>query len=134
MLTLAVLKVDLSTRIKSMIIDSVVIILLMTIVSYTFTIMEMNATWPRVLAFALVWLYEPICVTLGRTLGQKIMGIQVKTLDMETHRLSKVSFFRSLVRYGIKLILGIVSLFTIHSDPNGKGVHDSVVGTVMVYS
>lgn len=128
------LKPSLLTRIKSSLIDSVILILLMYLASLVIGSFEQVPNYVRMISFILIWLYEPIFVTLGQTLGQKLTGLKVSHFDKSDFgkQRSKVKFHHSLIRYLFKIILGWISLLTIHRDPYGRAIHDKLSKTVMV--
>ena len=71
-------KPGLIPRIKSMIVDSVVIVGLMLLISSILNFLEIESGAIRGGAFVLVFLYEPILVTIGGTIGQRILGLRVR--------------------------------------------------------
>jgi len=84
----------------------------------------------RILLFFVLWaIYEPLATTLGFTLGNYIAGIRVrnfKNINM------KIDFFRSFIRFIIKVVLGWLSLITIFSNKERRALHDLVSGSVMI--
>jgi uncharacterized RDD family membrane protein YckC len=123
-------------RIKSMMIDALVIILLMYIATLILETLKSESGTTHTLALALVVLYEPICTTLNRTLGQAIMGIRVRNYDAlsENGICKNISFPYALFRFIVKTLLGWVSFVTIHSDPDSRAIHDKMANSVMVYA
>jgi uncharacterized RDD family membrane protein YckC len=121
-------------RQKSAIIDAVTIILLMYLAT---TLLEMFNIYDgsvRIVLFVLILLYEPIMVWQYKTLGQAFMGIKVRKFEplRDTNTYQNIGFFSSIIRYIIKIILGIISFLTIHSDLYGRAIHDQAAGSVMV--
>ncbi len=128
-------KPSLVLRIKSTLIDSLVIILLMLVMSSILGILKIESGMLRGICFALVILYEPILVTFGGTIGQRIMGLRVRNFysyskNKSTHN---INIFYSLIRYFMKILLGWISLLTIHSDNYGQAIHDKTGGSVMTF-
>lgn len=74
-------------------------------------------------------LYEPMCTTLGATLGQYIIGIRVRKSD---HPDKTINFFQAMLRYVLKITLGWLSFITIHFDQQRKAIHDIASGSVMI--
>jgi uncharacterized RDD family membrane protein YckC len=123
-------------RIKSMIIDVLVTVLLMYIATLVLETLKADSDVMHSLAFVLVFLYEPISTTLNRTLGQAIMGIRVRNYDAlsENGIYKNINFPFSLFRFIVKTLLGWVSFVTIHSDLDSRAIHDKVANSVMVYA
>ena len=63
----------------------------------------------------------------------KIMGLRVRKFsDVKDGRLySNINIFYSISRYFSKLLLGWISLLTIHSDDYGRAIHDKIGSSVM---
>ncbi len=125
---------SLLVRIKSSMIDSIIIIVLMFITTSIFESIKLDNQIVRIAAFFLIFSYEPICTTLNRTLGQAMMGIRVKNFkELSINGVSQnIPFIASLFRYAVKLSLGWVSFLTIHSDTHGRAMHDKIAGSVVV--
>lgn len=121
----------LKTRISSTMIDMLVVLLLMVVASRILEGLQIESGEVRKIVFILVWLYEPLMISIDRTLGQRIMGIRVELLSPKQAS-QQLSPLRSLLRYFFKLSLGFISLFTIHSNKNGQAIHDMAAGSVMV--
>lgn len=128
-------KPNLIIRIKSMFIDSLVIIALMMLASQILNGLEVESSAVKVLTMVLIALYEPLLTTIKQTLGQKIMGIRVRNFNRFTGSEEKtnINFPMSLIRYIVKILLGWVSLMTIHSDNYGRAIHDKFGNSFMMY-
>lgn len=124
---------SLPNRIKSMFIDSIVIIVLMFLASKLLELMHVESTAIRVAIFALVFMYEPIMVSYKRTIGQKIMKIRVRDYSKIVNSGDEINinFFFSILRYITKLLLGWISLITIHYDNHSRAMHDYISKSVM---
>src|ERR1700740_3106563 len=69
-------------RIQSGTIDSFLLLVLMLIISLMFDGVESIPGWFRALLFVVIFLvYEPLLMLFGGTIGNRIMGIQVKSKD-----------------------------------------------------
>src|SRR5688572_23656221 len=91
----------LGDRVQSTFIDSILIVILMFILASVLDRYEDVPTWVRISLFLGLWgLYEPLCTTLGGTLGNHIKGIRVRQAG--THS-KKVNFIQAFVRYVLKL-------------------------------
>ena len=73
--------------------------------------------------------YEPICMTLGSTLGNYLKGIRVRKDSDSTKR---INIFQAIIRYPVKVFLGWISFLTINSNPKRRAIHDLVSGSVMI--
>jgi RDD family len=122
-------------RQKSVMIDGITIILLMYLATALLEKLSLDSSWIRIVLFSLIVLYEPIAVTINRTIGQAIMGIHVRSFkELEAHNtLKNINFFASLLRYFIKISLGIISFVTMKSDPYNRAIHDKIADSVMLY-
>ena len=121
----------LSTRLKSTLIDSVVVVIGgMYLASTIFERLgEVPDSWRIATLFGLFFIYEPLSQTLGCSLGNYMMGIRVRSATDESRR---INFFRAMLRLAVKLSLGWVSFVTIHSNPKRQALHDIAAGSVMV--
>jgi len=91
---------------------------------------ETVPTWIRIALFVGLWgIYEPLCTTLGATLGNYIKKIRVRQVGINSKR---INFFQAFVRYLLKLSLGWISFLTIHSNKERRAIHDLAVGSVMI--
>lgn len=82
------------------------------------------------LAAAVLFSYEPILTSWSCTLGQRMAGIRVRTLDSK----ERISIFNAYKRSAVKLLLGFISLFLIPATRKRRAIHDFAAGTVVVYS
>jgi uncharacterized RDD family membrane protein YckC len=67
-----------------------------------------------------LFLYEPVLVWRGGTLGHRIMNLRV--VDNRTQR--NVSLLKALARFGVKGLLGILSFFTMNFSRRHQAAHD----------
>lgn len=86
--------------------------------------------WVRIVLFATLFIvYEPLCTSLGSTLGNYIKGIRVRKVSNTAKR---INIFRAITRYIVKVLLGWVSFLTISSNPKRRAIHDFAGGSVMI--
>lgn len=126
-------KPSLIVRIKSSLIDVLVVILLLYVSSLLLDYLRIESGFIRGLIGVLVLLYEPIATSLGQTLGQKSLGLRVrdaKTL-LGQNEYKNIGLGYSILRYMVKILLGWLSLLTIHSNRYGQAIHDKVAFSVM---
>ena len=120
-------------RVKSALIDSIVLVGLMFITFYLLTFFGIESSVLKGILFVLIFLYEPIMVSFSQTIGQRVMRIRV--IEQRTEEFLKpksIGIFRSILRYIVKLILGVVSLFTINFDEQSRAIHDQLVRSIVI--
>lgn len=128
-------KPSLIARIKSMFIDTLILIGLMLLISNVLNTLNIESGSIRGLCMVFILLYEPILVSIGGTVGHRMMGLRVKAINplIDHKRKENINFFRSLIRYFFKIILGWISLLSIHSDDYGQALHDKAGYSVMTF-
>lgn len=121
---------ELKDRVQSTFIDTLFIIIIMFVLA---SILEKFENVPDsiiiVLFVGLFFLYEPICLSLGCTLGNYLKGIRVRKFE---DRRQRINIAQALLRYPIKLFLGWISFLTIHSNAGRRAIHDLASGSVMI--
>ena len=122
-----------AVRVKALVADYVVILGFMIIVTYTFSIFEHVPDNARIIAFVLIFfLYDPIFVSVfGGTIGHMMFGIRVKR---EKNHQKNILFPVAIVRFIVKILLGWISLVTISGNEKKQAIHDSFVGSVVLYA
>jgi uncharacterized RDD family membrane protein YckC len=119
-------------RMQSSFVDIILLLVFMVIVTNIFDAMQSANTnipdWVIQFLFIFIFFYEPICVSLGCTLGQKIMGIRVRQYQQNQ---KNINIFFSVLRYIVKLSLGWLSFITIKSNAQSRAIHD-IVGQSLV--
>jgi uncharacterized RDD family membrane protein YckC len=121
---------QLTDRIQSSFIDMLLIVAMMFVFSGILERYENAPDWIRVALFFGLWaIYEPLCTTLGATLGNYIKGIRVRQNGAINQR---INFFQAFIRYVLKVLLGWISFLTIHTNPQKRAIHDIVAGSVMI--
>lgn len=121
---------ELSTRIKSTVIDSVLICLLIFACANLLDNLKNVPDWVRMALFvALFLVYEPVSMVFGSTFGNYLMGIRVRQ-TADTSR--RINIFQALIRYPFKVLLGWISFLTVTSNPKRRAIHDLVSGTIMI--
>jgi uncharacterized RDD family membrane protein YckC len=124
----------LKTRIQSIFIDTLLILVLMFITGYVFDKInpsqEGEDGWIRAVIFVILFgLYEPIAMTMGCTLGNYLMKIRVKKSN-DTSK--KINLLQAVIRVIIKFLLGWVSFVTIGTNRERRAIHDFASGSVMI--
>lgn len=117
-------------RVQSMFIDVVFIIIMMFVITAVLDRFGDPPDWVRIVLFFGLWaIYEPLCITLGCTIGQYIKGLRVKDFERPSGR---IGFPRAFVRYVIKTLLGWISFLSVHTNKERRAIHDYVSGSVML--
>ena len=121
---------QLSERIQSTLIDTILIVALMFLFTNLLDKFNNVPDEVRIILFVGLFIaYEPLCMTLGCTLGNFIKGIRVKKYSNTTKR---INIFQAIIRYVVKVCLGWVSFLTINSNPKRRAIHDLISGSVMI--
>jgi uncharacterized RDD family membrane protein YckC len=121
---------ELSVRIQSTFIDTLFIVVLMFLFSSILDRIQDPPEWLHIAMFVGIWvIYEPLCTTLGCTIGNYLKGIRVRRVG-NTAR--KINLIQAILRYAVKIMLGWLSFLTIHQNTERRAIHDLVAGSVMV--
>ena len=120
-------------RVKAVFADGVVLILLMFLVTYTFSLFENVSQYARMFAFVFIFLlYDPLLTSIiGGTLDHMAFGLRVKR---DRNMSKNILFPLALLRFIVKALLGWVSLLTVFGSEKRKTIHDLLVGSVVVYN
>ncbi|MFT3902555.1 MAG: RDD family protein [Niabella sp.] len=117
-------------RIQSTFIDMSLIIALMFAFTNILDKFDNIPDWVRIILFVGLFLvYEPLCMTLGATVGNYVKGIRVRK---DTDTTKRINIFQAIIRYIVKTLLGWVSFLTINMNPKRRAIHDFVSGSVMI--
>jgi uncharacterized RDD family membrane protein YckC len=117
-------------RYFSTVIDGLFVLGILVLVSYLFDSANESATKVRIgIILFIFFVYEPFFTAYACTLGQKITGIRVRSQSAGR----RISIFQAYLRILVKLLLGIISFFTIPFSKNKRAIHDFAVGSLVVY-
>ncbi len=119
-------------RVKAVMADSFLIIILMFVISYVFTLFGSVSDNARIIAFVFLFLlYDPLMTSIfGGTIGHMLVGIRVKR---ESDEQRNILFPTAILRFIVKASLGWISLLTVTSNKKGKAIHDILARSVVVY-
>ena len=121
---------QLSERIQSTFINTLLIVALMFLSANLLDKFNNVPDEVRIAIFVGLWIvYEPLCMTIGCTLGNYIKGIRVKKYSNTTKR---INIFQAIIRYALKILLGWISFLTINTNPKRRAIHDLISGSVMI--
>lgn len=116
-------------RIKSTLIDSIIIIACMLLFTDILEMFDNVPNWVRATLFISLLMYEPVCTSFGGTFGNLKMKIRVRKNANETER---INIFQSTIRYFFKVLLGWVSFLAIFVSPKSRTLHDMICGSTMI--
>jgi uncharacterized RDD family membrane protein YckC len=121
----------LATRFKAMIVDGFMIMIGFVLAGMIFSVFEAAPGYVRAIVFVtIVFLYEPILVSFGGTIGHRANGIMVKS---NTNRNKNIFFLFALVRSAIKWFLGWISFVTMITNPEKRAIHDLLSNSIVLY-
>jgi uncharacterized RDD family membrane protein YckC len=120
-------------RVKAMVTDGIVIIVFMFVASYIFSLFESVPDYARIIVFVFIFLLnDPLFTSIfGGTIGHMMIGIRVKR---ESNEQKNIPFPFAILRFVVKALLGIISLFTVFGNEKRKAIHDYLVGSVVIYA
>jgi uncharacterized RDD family membrane protein YckC len=119
-------------RVKASFVDVVVLLVLMIIISSIFQNIGAVNDYARIIAFIFVFfLYDPLLISiLGETIGHLVCGLRVRK---ESNEERIIPFHLAIIRFMVKAFLGWISLLTVTGNKKGRAIHDSIVGSVVVF-
>ncbi len=122
-----------SDRVKAVVTDSIVLVILISIISYVFSMFDNVSDEARMIAFIFVFfLYDPLLTSFfGGTIGHYEFGIRVRR---ESNDDKNILLPLAIFRFIFKAFLGLISLLTVSGHEKRKAIHDIVSGSVVVYS
>ncbi len=86
-------------RIKSTTIDAIIVIAFMFFASEVLSSFKDVPNYIRMIVFAGIFLYEPICTVFGGTIGNDKIGIRVRS---NSDHSKKINFFQAVIRFIFK--------------------------------
>ena len=117
-------------RYFSTFIDGLFIIGMLVVWAYILDADNSTATNIRIgIILFMFFVYEPIFTAYFCTLGQKATGIRIRKFSTG----KRISLFQAYLRIIVKILLGILSFFTIPFTKNKRAIHDFAVGSLVIY-
>ena len=119
-------------RVKAAVYDSIAVLGMLVLAYYVISFFRIESILVKQMVMVGIFvLYDPIATSfLGGTIGHYIMGIRVKRA---TNTEKNISLPLALVRFLIKALLGVISLFTISGNQKSMAIHDMAVNSIVVY-
>ncbi len=121
-----------SDRVKAAVVDSFIIVGFMFIASYSFSFFGNVGENIRIITFIFIFgLYDPIFTSaFGSTLGHMSMNLIIRK---ENNYEKKINLPQAIIRFIVKFLLGIISLFTVGNSKKHLAIHDLITGSVVLY-
>ena len=79
--------------------------------------------------FGIYFNYEPVCNVLGCSAGNYVCRLRVRKFGNEKMR---INILQAYIRYVVKILLGVISFFTVTSNKHKRAIHDMAAGSVVV--
>ena len=117
-------------RIQSTFIDGLICFALIGLLVALASSINDNSVPLKIVAIILGASYEPLMSRYSRTIGQRITGIRVTSMEPG----KKVPLPLIYLRFVVKNALGWVSFLTMHSNKERRALHDYVANSVVVSS
>jgi len=110
-------------------IDGLFIIGMLVLWAYILDTENSTAIYVRIgIILFMFFVYEPIFTAYFCTLGQKITGIRIRKYSTG----KRISLVQAYLRIIVKILLGILSFFTIPFTKNKRAIHDFVAGSLVI--
>ena len=116
-------------RTKSSTIDILILISLAYLIAEILYHFNDLPAWLRPSLFALLFFYEPICISFGATIGNSIMDIRIRRSSNEA---KKLNIIRSVLRFILKIFFGWLSYITVFKNPRKRTLHDLISGASVI--
>ena len=113
----------------SLILDQLFLVFLIMGISILLINLGLMSNILKVVFIIFFFLYEPLLVSINCTFGQWVTKIRVRKMNAPNQ---KISFFTALKRFIVKIILGVISFFTIHSNDEKRAIHDMIADSVVI--
>ena len=117
-------------RIKATILDNLIFVGLVLVFSQVFDHLGYEGIPLRIAALFVVLSYEPIMVSLGGTIGHRTQKITVKRATNEEKNIPLIAAY---FRYLVKVVLGVISLFSVSFNDEKKAIHDLLSNSIVLY-
>jgi uncharacterized RDD family membrane protein YckC len=123
---------NLLTRVKALMIDVIVILIIFSISSIVIDKIGEIPDWIRglILIFCL-YLYEPLFISLfGGTIGHNVLKVNVRKIGSPD---KKLNILQASLRFITKYLLGWLSFLTITGNKRKRAIHDMASGSIVLY-
>lgn len=118
-----------SRRIQALLIDNVIVPILAIIALILARRVGLDGAYAAGLAASVVFTMEPFLVSVtGGTLGHHLLSIRVASKRTGKN----INIFAALLRFSVKVALGIFSLFSLFFNKQYQAIHDVAVGSIVM--
>jgi len=123
---------ELIVRLKASIADGLVLVALMILMANIFETDAGKNEALRMWAFIFIFgLYDPLFTSfLGGTIGHYMMGIRVKRVEDQS---KNVILPMTMIRYVVKVFLGLISVLTVSGHPESRALHDRASNSIVIF-
>lgn len=123
---------SLLARVKALVIDAIVLLILFSLASVLIDKFEQTPTYVRVFIFVFAfYIYEPLFVALfAGTIGHHVLGVNVKRIN-DPER--KINALQAIVRFITKYLLGWISFLTLIGNKRKRAIHDLSSGSIVLF-
>ncbi len=115
-------------RYFSTFIDGWFIIAFLLFVPYVIGDGENTLSIRIIIAVIMLFVYEPLFTSKLCTLGQKITGIRIRTVDNYQRLNYPITVLRSIIKW----FLGFISLFSIIFSKDKRAIHDFASDSIVI--
>jgi len=115
-------------RIQSSLIDGLICFALIGLLVALVSAINDNSVLLKIIAIVIGASYEPLMSRYSRTIGQRITGIRVTSMEHG----KKIPLVLIYLRFIVKNMLGWISFLTMHANKERRAIHDFVANSVVV--
>lgn len=118
-------------RYKAVLVDGLLTLLVLVVIMLVVQGSELRTPIMLASAFVIMLTYEPLLTTYSRTIGQRLMKIEVVANGDPA---KKITLLNAYVRWFIKSLLGWISFITIHFNSQRRAIHDLASDSMVIIS
>ena len=115
-------------RIQSSFIDGLICFALIGILVALASTINDNNVPLKIIAIALGASYEPLMSRYSCTIGQRLTGIRVASMEQG----KKIPLVLIYIRFVVKNLLGWISFLTMHANKERRAIHDFIANSVVI--
>jgi uncharacterized RDD family membrane protein YckC len=123
---------SLLVRVKAVMIDFVIILMIFSIASILIDEIGDIPTWIRIAIFVFCfYMYDPLLIALaGGTIGHHILRIRIKNVKQPEQN---INLLQASIRLITKITLGWLSFLTVTGSRRKLAIHDMACGSIVLY-
>lgn len=116
-------------RIQAFFIDGIIIPCALFAAIFVVARFELQGIYIAFLGALIIFILEPLLVsTTGGTIGHHMIGIEVKSKKSGGH----INIFLAVIRFVVKVPLGIFSLISVLTSKHHQGIHDLIADSIVI--